>query len=58
MNIPELKKPDINISGGNILKKLRPRKRHLRFVWKALIILAGLSMVVGQVAFYALSGSR
>lgn len=34
------------------LKKLRPRKRHLRWLWKGLIILAGLSMIVGQVAIY------
>lgn len=41
----------------NHLNKLRPRRRHLRFVWKGLIILAGLSMIVGQIALYALSGN-
>ena len=40
------------------LKKLRPRKRHLRYVWKGLILLVGLSMIIGQIAFYAISGSR
>ncbi|MBI3342436.1 hypothetical protein HY024_04920 [Candidatus Curtissbacteria bacterium] len=38
--------------------KIRPRKRHLRYIWKGLIILAGLSMIVGQVAFYLLGANR
>lgn len=36
----------------NTLKKLRPRKRHLRYIWIGLVVLAGLSFLVGQVAIY------